>query len=85
MGGLVSDFEAVRTESSDRDAPRRYGTHLLLSLCYSRSFPRWTWWLCHGCALVVAVVCGEFLCARNELKEIPLAVVPGERTPKAER
>jgi hypothetical protein len=35
--------------------------------------------------LVVAVVCGEFLCARNELKEIPLAVVPGERTPKAER
>ena len=62
-----------------------YGTHLLLSLCYSRSFPRWTWWLCHGSALVVAVVCGEFLCARNELKEIPLAVVPGERTPKAER
>ena len=62
-----------------------YGTHLLLSLCYSRSFPRWTWWLCHGSALVIAVVCGEFLCARNELKEIPLAVVPGERTPKAER
>ena len=23
MGGLFSDFEAIRTESSDRDAPRR--------------------------------------------------------------
>ena len=24
MGGLFLDFEAVRTESSDRDAPRRF-------------------------------------------------------------
>ena len=24
MGGFFSDFEAVRTESRDRDAPRRY-------------------------------------------------------------
>ncbi len=24
MGGLYSDFEAVRTESRDHDAPRRY-------------------------------------------------------------
>ena len=52
-----------------------YGTHLLLSLGYSGMFPRWTWWLCHICALVVAVVCGELFCARNELKEIPLAVI----------
>ena len=24
VGGFFSDFEAIRTEASDRDAPRRY-------------------------------------------------------------
>ena len=27
MGGLFFDFEAIRTEASDRDAPRRFGRY----------------------------------------------------------
>jgi hypothetical protein len=32
VGGLFSDFEAVRTASNDRDAPRRYSALLVFNI-----------------------------------------------------
>jgi hypothetical protein len=40
VGGFFFDFEAIRTESSDRDAPRRY-----------RNGPRWTSRFRHVCGI----------------------------------
>ena len=40
MSGLFFEFEAIRTESSDRDAPRRY-----------RNGPRWTSRFRHVCGI----------------------------------
>jgi len=47
--------------------------HMAASVAYSRSaVPTATWCLAHAGALVLMVVLGEFLCSRNELREIPL-------------
>ena len=54
-----------------------YGAHFAIVMLYSGfAVPRWTWWLCHGAALVLMVVLGEYLCSRRELQEIPLSTAP---------
>ena len=51
-----------------------HACHLAACLAYSElELPHWTWWLCHGSALVVMIVLGEYLCSRRELQDIPLA------------
>jgi len=47
--------------------------HMAISVYYSKSVvPPAAWCLCHGPAMVIMVVLGEYLCSRNELRDIPL-------------
>mmetsp|Transcript_1820 Transcript_1820/g.2487 ORF Transcript_1820/g.2487 Transcript_1820/m.2487 type:complete len:159 (+) Transcript_1820:96-572(+) len=46
--------------------------HLLICTCYD-GFPwSWEWWIPNLVGVVVMIVLGEYLCSRQELREIPL-------------
>jgi len=50
-----------------------YVIHILLSWMYSGSAPSTlSWWLFTTVGVTVMCVCGEFLCLRSELQDIPL-------------
>jgi len=50
-----------------------YLIHLLLSSLYNGAFP-WSiaWWLLTIAGVTIMCVCGEFLCLKTELDDIPL-------------
>jgi len=50
-----------------------YFLHTLITMLYQDEFPlEWEWWMTHVVASVAMATLGEFLCARNELQDIPL-------------
>jgi len=50
-----------------------FAFHFFVSFIYSNFFfPKISWWFSHILALILLVVLGEYLCARRELREIPL-------------
>ena len=78
VGGLAgAGLLAIVVEKSRKCldfAVTMHACHLAACLAYSElEPPHWTWWLCHGSALVVMIVLGEYLCSRRELQDIPLA------------
>ncbi|KAG5193131.1 integral membrane protein S linking to the trans Golgi network-domain-containing protein [Tribonema minus] len=46
--------------------------HAALTCAFGGAPRRWEWYVVQGCALVIMVLLGEFLCARNEMRDIPL-------------
>lgn len=47
-------------------------THLLLCFMYDGFPTSLEWWVVNVTAIIVMVLCGEYLCSRAELDEIPL-------------
>mmetsp|Transcript_4533 Transcript_4533/g.9379 ORF Transcript_4533/g.9379 Transcript_4533/m.9379 type:complete len:118 (-) Transcript_4533:288-641(-) len=46
--------------------------HLLI-VCVYGGFPStWDWWIVHTSSVITMVLCGEYLCARREMEDIPL-------------
>jgi len=45
--------------------------HLIVCIIYG-GFPRWMWWIINIFTIAMTAVLGEYLCLRNDLKEIPL-------------
>ncbi|KAI1285297.1 Protein SYS1 -like protein [Halotydeus destructor] len=47
--------------------------HLVLSCLYNGSFPTAiSWWILNIICVTIMCVCGEFLCMKREMKDIPL-------------
>lgn len=47
--------------------------HFIACIFYSRGFPyQWEWWLFHIIASIIQDILGEYLCAKNESREIRL-------------
>ena len=50
-----------------------YFLHTVITMLYQDDFPlEWEWWMTNVVASVLMATLGEFLCARNELQDIPL-------------
>ena len=50
-----------------------YLLHLICCWAYNGSMPlSVTWWLINFAAITVMCVCGEFLCLKSEMQDIPL-------------
>jgi len=45
--------------------------HLIVCIFYT-GFPRWLWWIINIFTIALTAVLGEYLCLRNDLREIPL-------------
>jgi hypothetical protein len=47
--------------------------HLVICWWYNAAFPtNMSWWLLNAVCATIMCVCGEFLCLKTELKEIPV-------------
>ena len=46
--------------------------HLIFCSMYGGFPASWDWWIVHVMGLILMVLMGEYLCARVELREIPL-------------
>lgn len=50
-----------------------HAIHLAVCWYYNSSFPTtFSWWLLHAVCAALMCVCGEFLCLKTELQEIPV-------------
>lgn len=50
-----------------------HALHLITCWMYNSSFPTtFSWWLLNAVCGIIMCVCGEFLCLKTELKEIPV-------------
>ncbi|XP_044727204.1 protein SYS1 homolog [Chrysoperla carnea] len=77
IGSLVLWFIVQRTKQCLDFSCTWHLLHLLICWSYNGSFPSsLSWWLLNIACVTLMCVCGEFLCLRTELREIPLSLGP---------
>ncbi|KAG5872414.1 hypothetical protein JTB14_013659 [Gonioctena quinquepunctata] len=77
VGALVLWYIVARTKQCMDFSCTWHVVHLVICWFYNKQFPTtFSWWALNTACATLMCVCGEFLCLRTELADIPLSLGP---------